>query len=112
MGKRRRRHLRYPVVLLARNPSSYEPLVAEIEKAGGRAVGIGADVTSPTSVQEAFARIAQLNHQAGDGGDAQASADEPVRVAAAVFNGAGGFSRKPFLDLSLEEFRHGAVAPA
>lgn len=47
----------YPVVLLARKPDSYEPLVKEINENGGKATGISTDVTSGNSVQEAFSKM-------------------------------------------------------
>ena len=87
----------YPVVLLARNPANFEPLVAEIEKSGGKAVGITADVTSAKSMDSAFTQIKALGDLGG----------EEVKVAAAVFNVAGGFVRKPFLETSLQEWEAG-----
>lgn len=63
----------YPVVLLARSAENYEPLVAEIKKAGGNAVGISTDVSDAGSVKKAFERIK------GEFG--------AVGCAAAIFNG-------------------------
>ncbi|KAH3339343.1 hypothetical protein KXW81_008262 [Aspergillus fumigatus] len=83
----------YSVVVLSRNPANFEPLVQEINSSGGQALGISADVTDPTSVKSAFEKIAQ--QYAG------------VPLAAAVFNPAGGFTRKPFLELTEEEFSQG-----
>lgn len=88
----------YPVVLLARSASNYEPAVAEINKSGGKAVGISADITDEESVKEAFDTIKQGDLWK-DGGE--------FGVAAAVFNLGGGFLKKPFLELTKEEFEIG-----
>ncbi|KAL6352631.1 hypothetical protein LRP88_13098 [Fusarium phalaenopsidis] len=48
---------KYPVVLLARRPESYEEAVADIKKAGGQAIGITADVSDPTNLKNALASI-------------------------------------------------------
>ena len=84
----------YPVVLLARSPSSYEPLVSEIVSGGGKAVGVSTDVTNAQSVTDAFASIGKE------------FGPEP-KLAAAVFNLSGGFARKPFLELTQKEFDAG-----
>ena len=47
----------YPVVLLARNPKNYEPLVKEIEDAGGKAIGYSVDVTKEDQVKEVFEKV-------------------------------------------------------
>lgn len=83
----------YPVILLARSPSNFEPLVKEINGRGGQAVGISADVTDEGSIQEAFGKIEKEV--------------EGRKCAAAVFNVGGGLVRKPFLELSREEFEGG-----
>ncbi len=83
----------YSVVLLARNPDNYAPLVKELNDAGGKAVGISADVSDAASVKNAFSEIAR------DFKD--------VPLAAAVFNVGGRFVRKPFLELNLEDFESG-----
>lgn len=88
----------YPVVLLARSTSNYEPVVDEINKSGGKAVGISADITDEESVNGAFDQIKQGDLWK-DGGE--------FGVAAAVFNLGGGFVRKPFLELTKEEFESG-----
>lgn len=88
----------YPVVLLARSASNYEPVVAEINESGGKAVGISADITDEESVKGAFDKITQGGLWK-DGGE--------VGVAAAVFNLGGGFVKKPFLELTKEEFASG-----
>lgn len=84
---------KYAVALLARNPANYEPLVKEIEAAGGKAVGISTDVSDGKSVQNAFE---QLKKEIGG-----------AKVAAAVYNVGGGFVRKPFLELTDEEYEAG-----
>lgn len=77
----------YPVVLLARNPDNYEPLVKEIKGDGGEAIGISTDVSDEESVKSAFKTIAQ--------------AYDNAPCAAAIFNASGGFLRKPFLETQL-----------
>jgi NADP-dependent 3-hydroxy acid dehydrogenase YdfG len=47
----------YPVVLLARNPDSFESLAEEINKSGGKAIGISTDVADSNSVKAAFGKI-------------------------------------------------------
>ena len=47
----------YSVVLLARSPKNFEPLVEEINKAGGHAIGISADVGDEESMKSAFEKI-------------------------------------------------------
>jgi NADP-dependent 3-hydroxy acid dehydrogenase YdfG len=47
----------YPVVLLARNPDNYESLVKEINGAGGKAIGVSADVADASSLKKAFGQI-------------------------------------------------------
>ncbi|RHZ58424.1 hypothetical protein CDV55_103948 [Aspergillus turcosus] len=83
----------YSVVVLSRNPANFEPLVQEINSSGGQALGISTDVTDSRSVKSAFEKISQ--QYAG------------VPLAAAVFNAGGGFARKPFLELTEEEFSQG-----
>ena len=80
----------YPVALLARSPENYESLVKEINGSGGKAIGISTDVSSEESVQSAFAKIKQEFQGAG--------------CAAAIFNASGPFSRKPLLEMKVEEF--------
>ncbi|KAJ4145356.1 hypothetical protein LMH87_004209 [Akanthomyces muscarius] len=75
----------YPVALLARQESSWAPVADAITKAGGTAIGITTDAADPSSVDAAFARIAQ---------------DWPnAKLAAAVYNANAGFAYKSFLDL-------------
>ncbi|KAK5033499.1 hypothetical protein LTS07_003803 [Exophiala sideris] len=83
----------YSVALLARNPSNYEPLVKEIESAGGKAVGISTDCADGKSVKSAFE---QLKKEMGG-----------APLAAAIYNVGGRFIRKPFLELNEEEFESG-----
>lgn len=86
----------YPVALLARKPANYESIVKEIEAAGGKAIGISADVADSTSVKNAFD---QLQKEMGG-----------AQLAAAVFNVGGSFIKKPFLELSEQEFLTGMDA--
>lgn len=79
----------YPVVLMARNPDNYNSLVDEINKSGGKAIGISTDVSSSDSVKSAFGKIDQEFPGAG--------------AAAAVFNASGRFARKPLLELTEED---------
>lgn len=65
----------------------------EINASGGQAVGFPTDVASPTSVMDAFAGIQKEF--------------KGKKLAAAVFNVGGGFVRKPFLEMSLEEYEAG-----
>jgi NAD(P)-dependent dehydrogenase (short-subunit alcohol dehydrogenase family) len=81
------------VVVLSRNSANFEPLVQEINSSGGQALGISTDVTDSTSVTSAFEKISQQY--------------PGVPLAAAVFNPSGGFARKPFLELTEEEFSQG-----
>lgn len=74
----------YPVALLARKPESYTPLMDEINKSGGKAIGISTDVADETSVKKAFEQI---------------TATYGSSCAAAIFNASGGFHRQPFLEL-------------
>jgi NAD(P)-dependent dehydrogenase (short-subunit alcohol dehydrogenase family) len=82
----------YPVVLLARNAKNFKDLAEQINKDGGKAIGISADVSNQDSLKKAFSEIEK---QLGS------------HCAAAVFNAAGGFVRKPFLEVTEEEFASG-----
>ncbi|SMQ51633.1 unnamed protein product [Zymoseptoria tritici ST99CH_3D7] len=88
----------YPVVLLARNPSNFEPTAEEINKSGGRAIGISTDVSSQDSLKAAFSKIEQEFSGAP--------------IAAAIFNASSRPMRKPILEFSVEDFEtaHGVVA--
>lgn len=79
------------MVLLARNPKNYESIVDEIKQSGGHAIGITADVTNPSSLDEAFQSIKQ---QLPDS-----------KLAAGIYNVNGGFSRKPYLELTYDELQ-------
>lgn len=81
------------MILLARNPTNYDPIVSEITASGGRAIGISTDVSDASSVASAFKTI---QSEFGD-----------ARLAAAVYNVGGRFVRKPFLELSGEDFEAG-----
>ncbi|KAJ5754952.1 Short-chain dehydrogenase/reductase SDR [Penicillium manginii] len=88
----------YSVVLLSRNPENFEPTVQEINNSGGQAIGISTDVADAKSVNSAFDEIAKK------------FPDSPL--AATIFNSGGGFARKPFLELTEEEFSLGFEAQA
>lgn len=81
----------YPVVLLARRAESFDDVVAQINKSGGKAIGIAADATDEKSLAGALASIKKDF--------------EGLQLAAAIYNVRPGLrnSRKPFLDLTLED---------
>ncbi|KAF2098985.1 NAD(P)-binding protein [Rhizodiscina lignyota] len=81
----------YPVVLLARRPESYNDVVAQINKAGGRAIGISADATDESSLASAFETIKKEF--------------EGLQLAAAIYNVRPNSrpSRKPFLQLTISD---------
>ncbi|KAK5660941.1 hypothetical protein OQA88_12316 [Cercophora sp. LCS_1] len=79
----------YPVALLARNPDNYDPIVAEINSSGGRAIGISADVGDESSISSAFSTIA--------------SSFPDHKLAAAIYNASAGFPPKPFLEHTLSD---------
>ncbi|KAJ5312089.1 hypothetical protein PENANT_c011G05578 [Penicillium antarcticum] len=80
----------YSVVVLARNPDNFDPVVQEINASGGQAFGISTDVSDSKSVNAAFDKIAAQYPSS--------------KVAAAVFNPGGGFVRKPFLELTEQDY--------
>jgi NAD(P)-dependent dehydrogenase (short-subunit alcohol dehydrogenase family) len=86
----------YPVALLARNPDNYESIVKEIKAAGGQAIGIATDVSSESAVKNAFAEIEKEF--------------KGKKLAAAIFNVGGRFVRKPFLEMTLDEYEAGYIA--
>ena len=86
------------MVLLSRNPVNYNPFVEEINASGGHAIGISADVSDAASVNSAFDQIAKQFPGAP--------------LAAAIFNAAGGFTKKPFLELTEAEFSGGIEGQA
>ncbi|KAI3327763.1 NAD(P)-binding protein [Xylariaceae sp. AK1471] len=79
----------YPVVVMARRPESYQDTVSEINKAGGRAVGISADVADSKSMESAIDTIKK--------------ALPGLKLAAAVYNVSSGYMVKPFLELKPED---------
>ncbi len=81
----------YPVVLLARKPENFESLAQEINKSGGKALGISTDVSSQDSLKSALEKIKQ-------------EFGNDVSAAAAIFNASGGFLRKPFLEIDPKVF--------
>ncbi|KAF2869871.1 hypothetical protein BDV95DRAFT_576497 [Massariosphaeria phaeospora] len=81
----------YPVVLLARNPDSFESLAKEINSGGGKAVGISTDISDSNSVKSA---VETIKKEFGS----------DVGAAAAIFNASGGFFRKPFLEVPEDVF--------
>ncbi|KIW82116.1 hypothetical protein Z517_05143 [Fonsecaea pedrosoi CBS 271.37] len=83
----------YSVALLARNRANFEPVVDEINAAGGKAIGISTDTSDGKSVKAAFE---QLQKEIGS-----------ASIAAAIYNVGGRFVRKPFLELTDEEFESG-----
>ncbi|KAI9751277.1 MAG: hypothetical protein M4579_006130 [Chaenotheca gracillima] len=86
----------YNIAVLARTSDSYNGIVSEINDAGGKAVGYNVDVSDEKSVNTAFSRI---NQELGSAG-----------LAAAVYNVGGKFIRKPFLEMTGEEFASGYEA--
>ena len=88
----------YPVVLLARSNSSLDPLVKDITQAGGSAIGIPIDVTSPTSMNTAMEDITK-------------KFGPETTIAASIYNVASKFTRKPFLETSPDEFL-GSLEPS
>lgn len=84
------------MALLSRNPANYESIVKEINAAGGKAIGVSTDVSSASSVKGAFAEIQKEF--------------KGKQLAAAVYNVGGKFVRKPFLELTLEDYEAGYEA--
>jgi NAD(P)-dependent dehydrogenase (short-subunit alcohol dehydrogenase family) len=78
--------------MLARRPESYEDALQDIQRAGGQAIGIVADVTDAKSLSRAF--------------DTVGEALPNSKLAAAVYNVNSGFMMKPFLELQLNEFQN------
>lgn len=68
----------------------------EINGAGGKAIGFPTDVSDEASVKNAFAQI----HKEFKG----------KKLAAAIYNVGGKFVRKPFLEMTLEEYAAGYEA--
>ena len=86
----------YSVALLARKSANYDPIVKEINDAGGKAIGISTDCSDGKSVKDAFA---QIKKEMGS-----------QKLEAAIYNVGGAFIRKSFLELSEEDFESGWVA--
>ena len=84
------------MALLARKASNYDPVIKEINDAGGKAIGISTDCTDARSVADAFEQLKKEM--------------EGAPLAAAVYNVGGRFVRKPFLELSEEDFEAGYSA--
>ncbi|KUM55840.1 hypothetical protein ACN42_g11395 [Penicillium freii] len=80
----------YSVVVLARSPENFDPVVQEINANGGQAFGISTDVSDSKSVNAAFDNITARYPSS--------------KVAAAVFNAGGGLVRKPFLELTEQDY--------
>ena len=81
----------YPVVVLSRSRSSLDPLVRDITQSGGHALSVPTDVTNSSSMNSTMDQI-------------KAEFGSDIRVAAAIYNVAGKFTKKPFLEQSQEEF--------
>ena len=79
----------YPVALLSRTPENYNSIVDEINKSGGKAIGVSTDVADEASVKSSFEKI---------------TAEFGGACAAAVFNASGPFVRKSVLELTAEDF--------
>ncbi|EME82481.1 uncharacterized protein MYCFIDRAFT_40294 [Pseudocercospora fijiensis CIRAD86] len=84
---------KYTVILLARKPSSYQPVEKEINENGGKAHGISTDISNPESVKAAFEEILTKFPNAS--------------VQTAIFNASGMFVRKPLLDITMEDMDAG-----
>lgn len=83
----------YPVALLARTPESYNDIVAEIQKAGGQAIGVATDTSDEASVKAAFETIKKEFPD--------------KKLAAAIYNVGAGFAVKPFLELTASDLDAG-----
>ncbi|KAH9203105.1 hypothetical protein DL95DRAFT_248975, partial [Leptodontidium sp. 2 PMI_412] len=70
---------------------SLDPLVRDITQNGGSAVGIPIDVTSSSNMDSTMDQI-------------KTKFGPDLRVAAAIYNVASKFTRKPFLEQGIEEF--------
>ena len=68
-------------------------MVKEIQDAGGKAIGISCDASDRQSVTSAFDKIKK---EMGD-----------AKLAAAIYNVGGRFVRKPFLELTPDDFEAG-----
>jgi len=81
----------YPVVLLARQPESYNDIVTQINSTGGRAIGITTDATDEASLKSAFETIKKEFGK--------------LQLIAAIYNVRPDSrpSLKPFLELHLQD---------
>lgn len=55
----------YPVILLARNAASYEPIVKEINESGGKARGIIVDCTDEEGMKGVFGELGKVEGKDG-----------------------------------------------
>lgn len=78
-------------MLLELRAENYSPVVNKINQSGDKAFGISTDVTNAKSVRAAFEQIQVKLPGLG--------------LTATLFNLKGQFLRKPFLELTEEEFR-------
>lgn len=67
--------------------------MSQINQNGGQAVGFSTDLSDSKSVKSTFDQISQRFGQS--------------TLAAAIFNLGGGFVKRPFLELTEEEFSTG-----
>lgn len=81
----------YPVVVLSRSQSSLDPLVRDITQSGGHALAVPTDVTDPLNMSSTMDKV-------------KAEFGSDISIAAAIYNVASKFSRKPFLEQSQDEF--------
>lgn len=88
----------YPVVLLARSKLSLDPLMQDITQNGGSAISVPTDVTSSSSMDSTMEQI-------------KAKFGPHLNVAAAIYNVASKFTKKPFLEQSTEDFL-GSLEPS
>ncbi|CCX30845.1 hypothetical protein FPQ18DRAFT_378351 [Pyronema domesticum] len=80
----------YTVALLARSQSTLDGVLGSIKAQGGEGIGISTNVTDPESIGNAFQKITQAYPSSS--------------VAVAIFN-VSGRTVKPFLQLSLEDWK-------
>ncbi|KAJ5375264.1 hypothetical protein N7517_007270 [Penicillium concentricum] len=88
----------YPVVLLARSQSSLDPLVSDITQSGGSVMSLPTDVSNSSSMTSTMDQI-------------KAKFGPDLTIAAAIYNVASKFTRKPFLEQSQEDFL-GSLEPS
>lgn len=88
----------YPVVVLARSQSSLDPLVSDITQSGGSAMSVPTDVSNSSSMTSTMDQI-------------KAKFGPDLTIAAAIYNVASKFMRKPFLEQSQGDFL-GSLEPS